>query len=304
MKSAVIAVEPVVANSELSPKPPKSFGAYARLIDLFQRKGLIPRSSIASMIHSSLYMVPISWYAENEKRYAWEAQNEVESRCLGLFEFDIVKVLRSSASANHFLIEQLGKYVGKLRSDLLVVLSSNRSGVPYWLLGSFAETAAFTAPVSVLVLKPQIKEADLSRHVRLLVAVDAEVDYSSEEKASLVQLAQSSGAHVDLVYSALQPRVELVPLRRSVGERETHRKLESLASEFKKAGISTSSVVLKEVESVAQAIVDFADKRQSWMIVTISVERGPARKLLLGSTARRILSITKRPFLSLRVGNN
>lgn len=304
MKTAVIAVEPVIQNIEPVAKRSKSFEAYSRLVQLFQNKGLIPRSSVVSMIHSSLYLVPLSWYAENEGRYAGEAKHEIERLCKGRFNFEFIKVLRASASSNHYLVEQLSKYLNRMRSDLLVVLSSNRSGIPYWFLGSFSETAAFTSDCPVLVFKPHAKESDFSRSVRILVAIDAAASYSARERRWIIELAKSANAHIDLVY-AKPPRGKIVEsVRLPKDEQLGEVALASFVSDLKKAGVSTSLAVLKDSDSIAEAIVDYAEKRQSWMIVTISTQRKLARKLLLGSTARRILSLTKRPFLSLRLGKN
>jgi nucleotide-binding universal stress UspA family protein len=302
MRKAVIAVEPVIPNFEPFTKPPKSFDSYGRLIKLFQKKGIIPTSSVASVIHSGLYMVPIAWYSENEDRFAEEAKNELETLCDGRFDFDFVKVLRAAASSKQYLVEQVNKYVNRMRGDLLVVLSTPRAGVPYWFLGSFAETAAFTASVPVLVLKPQAKVSDFSKNVRILVAVDAAASYSDREKGWFVEWAKSSSAHIDLVYVKPQRRKLLSKIRLPKDEHAAEDMLEGFASDLKADGVSVSLVVLKERDSVAEAIAEYAEKRKSWMIVAISTQRGPARKLLLGSTARRVLSLTKRPFLSLRLG--
>lgn len=302
MKRAIIAVEPDIQNLEPVGRRSKNFETYARLIQLFQRHGLVPRSSVASIIHSSLFLVPLSWYFENVGRYAAEAQREIERRCKGRFDFDFINVLRADGSSNHHLVERLGGYVNRMRADMLVVLSSNRSGIPYWLLGSFSETTAFTADVPVLVFKPHATGCEFSRKVRILVAVDAAAVYSSKERRRIIELAKASMAHVDLVYAKPPKGKPIQSVRLAGDDQAAVRTLTKFLADLKTAGVSASLAVLEESSSIASAIVEYAERRRAWMIVTISTERKAARKLLLGSTARRILSLTKRPFLSLRSG--
>jgi nucleotide-binding universal stress UspA family protein len=301
VRKAVIAVEPIVPSTDPVPKRPKSFDSYVRQIRLFQQKGIIPRSTIASMIYSSLYLVPLSWYSENKNRYAKEAKRDLEELCAGLFEFDQIKVLKADSSSQSYLAEKLSKYVKRIQSDLLVVLSSNREGLPYWVLGSFSETLALTADQPIMVLKSHTRESDFSTKVRILVALDVAASYSAQEIGWLIKLAKNSNAHVDLVYAKPRRAKFLDSVRLPKEQKEAESKMAAISSVFRKAGVTVTIAVLSESDSVAKAIVEYADKRQSWVLVTISTQRQWFRRLLLGSTARKILSLTKRPFLSLRL---
>jgi len=301
VKKTVVAIEPVTPSVEPILQRPKSFDSYVRQIRLFQQRRLIPTSTIASMIHSSLYMVPMSWYSENKNRYAKDAQREIKKLCTGLFDFDQIKVLQADSSSQEYLVEKLSKYAKRVQGDLLVVLSSNRAGLPYWLLGSFSETVALTADLPVLVFKPHTKESDFSNKVRILVAFDVAATYSKKEISWLIDLAKNTNAHVDLVYAKPNQSRIFDSLLLPKKQKDAGLNLDVITSDFRKEGVSASVKVLKESDSVAESIVEYADQRQSWMIVTISTQRQWARRLLLGSTARKILTLTKRPFLSLRL---
>ncbi len=304
VRPTLIAVEPFVENLDPRPKDKRGFDSYARLIRQFQGKGLISHSTVVSLVHPGLYMVPSSWYQENKHTYAFQARREVETQCREQFDYSDISILVADEPSSQFLVEKLSAFAKKLQSDLLVVLSSNRSGLSYWFLGSFSETAALTAKVSVLVLKPQIKSSDFSKNVRMVVALDLDVTYSTREITKIIDWAKKAKSHVDLIYAQRKSTVLSPSLRSSNKQRDAENKLNKIASYFKKANVRTSVVVIDKENSTAEAIVKYADSRKAWMILTISTERAFSRKLLLGSTARRILSLTKRPFLSLQLEKN
>lgn len=298
LKNVAVAVEPVDPIFSKN----QSFETFANTIKKFQEYGLLPPVILTSMIHQSVYMVPTAWYYENEDRYAYELRDNIERACENKFNFRSIHVLKAKSSSNRFLIEQLSNYLKRIKSSLLIVLSSNSRGFPYWLLGSFAETAAFSASTPVLVIKPQAKKLAFSSKVRLTVALDEVASYSSKQLEWIADIAHMSKAHVDLISVKPSHQGILSSLRKPVKSSFSDKNLKSFEKFLLKKGISTSLRVVKEKESIAQTIVDFAEKTKSWVIITISTDRKFMRRVLLGSTSRRILAITKRPFLSLRLG--
>jgi len=293
LKNVVVAIEPPVLERTLP------LNKFATTIKLYQEKSVLPPVSIASLIHSSLYLVPTSWYYENEDRYAAEAQSKIDYACRNKFDYSTIQVLKGNASANHFLVEQLSEFLNRRKSELLVVLGSSRKGVPYWLLGSFAETAALTSTKSVMVIKSQ-SNFELSKSVRLTVAVDSGAKYTERDLNWLLKLARPGKIHLDFVSVRPKPSGVLSTLRKPKQPRLADRELKRFVQLIDENGLSASLTFLKEMESIAETVVAFADKSKSWGIVTIATERSFARKLILGSTARRILMLTKRPFFSIR----
>lgn len=293
LSHVVVAIEPPDADR---PLPLKNFGT---MIQRYQEKFLLPQVSIASLIHSALYAVPTSWYYENESRYGAEAHAMIDRACGKSFDYSSIHVLKGKASANHLLVDQLSGFLSKKRSDLLVVLGSNRTGLPYWLLGSFAETAALTCSKSVLVIKSQ-SNLKLSTQPRLTVAVDPEAQYTDKDLNWLLRLAQPGRVHLDFVSVRPNPAGVLSHLRKPKQPHLANQKLRKFVQSINKNGVRTSLTFVKEQASVAETVVAFADKRKSWGIVTVSTERSLTRKLLLGSTARKILMLSKRPFFSIR----
>lgn len=295
LKNVVVAIQPI--NSVSGPAP--SLDVFASIIKKFQKFNLLPPVKIASMINSAMYTVPNSWYFKNEDRYAFEAKSQIESVCGNKFNYQSINVLKAKASSNSDLIEHLSGYLKKIQSSLLVVLSSNRSNISYYLLGSFAETAALSASTSVLVIKPHAKNLLFSTKPRLIVALDPTIRYTSEQVKLIANIAHLSKAHVSLI-SVKSKTSSLFNTNESKKHLLDEKGLKKFEQSLNKMGISTSIHLVKENESVAQTIIDFADKTKAWAIITISINRKLAQKLLLGSTARRLLTLTKRPFLSIR----
>lgn len=293
LNNVVVAIEPPVFERTLP------LNKFAATIKLYQEKSVLPSVSIASLIHSSLYMVPTSWYYENEDRYAGEAQTKIDHVCRNRFDYRAIQVLKGKASANHFLVEQLSEFLNRKRAELLVVLGSSRKGVPYWLLGSFAETAALTSTKSVMVIKSQ-SNFELSKGVRLTVAVDSGAKYTDKDLNWLLKLARPGKIHLDFISVRPKPSGVLSALRKPKQPRLADKDLKQFVQSITNTGLSASLTFLKEKDSIAETVVSFADKTKSWGIVTIATERSFARKLILGSTARRILMLSKRPFFSVR----
>lgn len=294
LKEVVVAVEPTSKRSTC-------FNVFSKTIKQFQIKGLLPSTSILSINHSALYLGPISWYRENQDRYVEETKSRISELCSGQFEHGSIHVLKGQASSNQFLVEQASGYLNDIRSNLLVVLSSDRTGVPYWFLGSFSETAALSLTVPILIIKPHVKGIKFSAKTRVVIAVDASVVYPSKYIKWISDFALPAGAKVDLVYVKPEAKGFFAAFRKPKKQDVPIRELRTLQKALIKFGLDTTLIMINEKQSVAHSIVDYADKKNAWAIITMGAQRKLARRLLMGSTARRILSLTKRPYISLRL---
>lgn len=294
MASALVAIDPTSEKG-------RSFGRFTAVLRLFHRKGILSRASVASIIHPSLYAVPYQWYRKMQGEFSREALASVREACAGKFEFDGVKVLASDASSNEAQVAKLVGFGKRCGLDLLVVASGEKAGLPYWILGSFSETAALTAGISVLVIKPHVSEGDFPPEPRFVVAVDPAAPPSKKDRQWIRKLAKNAGALVHLVYVEPRPRALLGSLQKRQPKGVAGGVLKGLARELRGAGVQSTAEILEEEQSVAHTIAGLAEARKAWITITVGAERSAMRRLLLGSTARRILSLTKRPFLSLRM---
>lgn len=294
MNSALITVDPISEKG-------KSFDRFCELVQLFQSKGFFNKTSIASIIHGSLYMIPLSWYQEMKGKYADEAIQNIKKNCTGKFEFESAKVLHSDSHANEVLVKYLSRYGRSKGIDCLVVSSNERRGLPHWILGSFSETAVLTSTLPVLVIKPQLSKTELSWEVRVLLAIDVAAPLTKKAVKWIAKLANSVDAHIDIIYTNPRSRILTDILQQKKNINEANLILRKIQDDFKTEGVKSKIGILEESKSVAHTLVDFAEKRQSWLIITTEVERPKSLKLLVGSTARRILKLTKRPFLRLHI---
>lgn len=290
----------LVAIDPIEPKG-KSFGNFCEALKLFQSKGLISETTIASTIHASLYLVPFNWYEEMKGRFAIEARDRILSACMGRFDFKSIKILQSDSSSNEDLVAQMSRFSHRTENDLLIVGSSNRAGLPHWILGSFAETAALTAATPVMVVKPHWKEAPFSRKVRFLVAVDIATPPTSAQINWIVRLAKSSNADVDLVFVEPKHRVVLDLVQPPKIKVDSAKVLDGIKSRLHEKGVFAMTHVIPETKSLAHALANFGDQKKSWVFIMTSPKRSLPHRLLLGSTARRLLALTERPLLSLRL---
>lgn len=294
MISALVAIDPTSEKGT-------NFERFCSLLRLFQKKGILSQTSIASTIHASLYAVPLQWYREMKDQFEAEALHAITKACEGRFDFDSAKVLFSDSHLNESLVSQLVKYGVRRERDILVVSSNDRAGLPHWILGSFSETAALVAKIPVLVIKPHIKEDSFSKEVRFVLPVDAAVPMSKKSLRWMINFAKAVKAHVDIVYVEARPRPLIDSLQQRQPKNVANKVLKSMSQEFRAAGVSSRIEMLEESKTIAHTIAEYAERQKAWLTVTVSAERSTARKLLLGSTARRVLSITERPFLNLRL---
>lgn len=294
MKSGLVAVDPSIKISA-------SFQSFCNTVRFFQAHGLFARMSVASIIHSDLYSVPYKFYKELRESYVEEAKKKLHAACSGCLSYDTLQVLVSESNAKEDHINLLTRYAHRLRRDLLVLASSNRADLSHLILGSYSETASLMAKLPVFVIKPSLNQQTFTKKAHFVLAVDITSPPSSNAVRWIADFAKPAHATIDLLY--VHPRkgflVDSLKMRKP--RHEAEQALEKLQSAFAKHGLKTKSVVLEESESVAETAAAYSEKTKAWVTIATEAVRTKPRKLLMGSTARKILVNTKRPFLSLRM---
>lgn len=294
MKTELIALDPTVDKNPSSDR-------FLQVLRLFQAKQVLRPAAVASVVHPSLYAVPSAAYRELKGTFVKEANQRIKRVCQGLFSLGPIHVLASDTSSKERHVEQLTRSARRLGADALLLASNDRTGLPYWFLGSFSETAALTAKIPVFIIKPSLDESDLAREVRFVLAIDASAPPTAAAIRWVADLAKPSNARIDLVYVEAKKRalIDSLQLRKSRDEAESA--LKKVDSALQSNGVRTQKKILKESKSVAHTISEHSDDVKAWLTITTTPERSEARKLFLGSTARKVLTLTRRPFLSLRL---
>lgn len=294
MKKAVIALSP---SQDLD----ENLDPFYETLELFQNSGFFVETSVVSVIHPMLYMMPSPWYRDARPRLAKEALEALEKRVRNRFKQQSIKVLQAATDSLEYLAGMISRYAQRSGSDVLIVASNDRTGLPYWILGSFSETVALLARHPTLVIKPHLTRENFAATPHMVVGVDVAVPPTSQDIRWIANAAKLSGATLDLVYVKPQQRRLLHNLAQGKAPKSPESILQGLQGKLQKSGVETRVNILDEAVSLAQTLVDFAEQKQTWVIITVAAPRSTLRKLLLGSHARRILTLTRRPFLSLRL---
>ena len=296
MKSALVAVDPLELKGS-------RFDRFCEKIRFLQEKGFVSRVSVAAVVHRSQYLMPYSYYNENKDELAKEARSDVQRACEGKLPYHTVRVLQSGSHANEELVAHLSRHGKRLNSDILIIASNDRTGLPYWFLGSFAETASLTATMPVLVLKNSTPMAKLASKPLLVVPIDVSAPPVARDVAWIANFSRSTGSRLSLVYVVPKQRIVVDALQERKNKDEAKRVLNRVAAALESKGaLATTTIVVSESRSIAHSIVDFSEKEKAWMTIATSPKRKKLRRLLLGSNARHVLALSKRPFLSLRFG--
>lgn len=292
--NSLVAIDPIDSKG-------RTFTHFCEAISYYQKAGFFSKLKVASIIHPSLYAVPFQFYREMADQYAHEAHENVKKACEKKFEHTGIKILRSTSAVSEELVSQLTRFGRKTSCELLILSSNNRSGLAHWILGSFSETAALTSCMPVLVIKPQWKTGFFSKAPRILVAVDASAPPSKKALNWISKFSRHARTEVDLVY--VEPRHRLVfdTIQSRKTKSEAVLALQNIQGTLKKDGVQVKSHYLEENKSLAHTLAGFAEETGSWIIVTVATKRALPHRLLLGSAARRLLGITERPFLTLRL---
>lgn len=295
MKSALVALDPVASRGT-------PFHRFCDALAFFQNNGFFSRTSVASVMHPSLYAMPYSFYKDMKGKLAKDVKAGLERECDGRFAFGSIRILQSESAMVESHVKRFSQHGQRMGSDILVLGSNNRGGLPHWFLGSFSETAALTAPLPVLVLKLSSQISELPPRASFVVGIDTDAPPSKGAVDWIAGLARETKAAVHLLHVSPRKRPLASAILRSKSKNGTSGKdvLKNLQSSFASKGVAASASTLEESMSVAHTIVGFAESKKAWLTIVTSPERSRARRLLLGSNARKILNLTKRPFLSLR----
>lgn len=285
MKSVLVCVDPAVPHQ-------KNIQKFCGQIELFQREGFFTRTTAISIIHPAMYAVPTKWYQEFKKKYVKEAARHIEEICKDCFNLDGIKVIHSDSSVTEDLIHKLSRFGKSHKHDLLIFSTSGRKGLPLWFMGSFSGSASLTAKLPVMILKPHADLSDFSKAPRLVLAVDPDITDHPKAIKWVIDSLKHTSTEVDIVY---------VRHQKASSQNKQKDTLEGLLKKFTDHNIKARVHILSEAKSVAHTIVHFADKRKAWTIVTLNSPGSKLRKLIMGSCARQILELTKRPFLNVRV---
>jgi nucleotide-binding universal stress UspA family protein len=181
------------------------------------------------------------------------------------------------------------------RASLIALATHGRSGLARVVRGSVAEQVLRRAPVPVLAANPKaLGETQELRFARILLPLDG-----SELAAEVIPLA----AQLALIYGSeilLHYNVELPPPSDAVGPRDpapTEEDAHALLARFQPRLECASTRRIVTTGVTASAILDTAAAEAADLIAMTTHGRTGASRLLLGSTAERVLRDATCPLL-------
>lgn len=184
--------------------------------------------------------------------------------------------------------------------DIIVMGSHGRSGFSRLLMGSTSDKVLRTAHIPVLVVN---KEQQLNQLKSIMVLTDFS-DYSKEAFPITVQMAQTTGAGVELVHVLSFNAHEANEPDESIKEMRQQR-LQIMAKEyFHELGDKISSRLIISSQSPHEAIMNDNLNNPHDLIIMATVGRTGIEYLMMGGTASRVVQHVKSPVLSINPKTN
>jgi nucleotide-binding universal stress UspA family protein len=187
-------------------------------------------------------------------------------------------------------VDALIRHAQSEGSDLIVVGTHARKGVPRLFLGSFAETLILRSPLPVLVVNPRVKVRE--RVQTLLFPTDFSPG-SHQVFPRVVDLARQTGARIllfhrlDIPLSPIEyPFAWSEELTRDLAKKRAEQS-EPWLAEARAAGVHAQFQLSRAMTPVAQAIRAAASHLPSPWIAMAS-RSGPFESLLAGSVTRQL----------------
>jgi nucleotide-binding universal stress UspA family protein len=247
----------------------------------------------------SVYPAPLQFdlpsnYGQQVKRNARKSLKALVSR-MKLSRLKPITVITGSYLPVKDGVEEVMSFSKKQKADLIVVSTHARKGSKRWMMGSFAETLMLNSDIPILVVNPHLKgKPNLGE---ILFPTDFS-DESKEAFEKVIELARIKGSHITLFHKVsypvtpgIEPAFSAYPYQSDLFHKaiEAKRSDASLwADEAQSNQIELDTCIdLKMGSSAADAILKFSKKKPG--MIAMASHSGPFRRMLLGSTTRKVV---------------
>jgi nucleotide-binding universal stress UspA family protein len=205
---------------------------------------------------------------------------------------------------------RLVQIAAELKADLVIVATHARSGLQRLIWGSVTHELLHTLDRPLLVVREHGRQAlDASRNHLKLEKIVAACDFSADARLAMdyaSSLAQEFQAELCL-FHALEPVAyhDLTSRTKTLSmdlEKALHTAIEERLSALVDSETKTWAKVRHAISAgkPPAEIVAFAEAEQADLIVVGSRGIGPVSRLLLGSTAERVVGLASCPVLVVR----
>ena len=215
--------------------------------------------------------------------------------------------------------EEILRYTAEKGVDLIVMSTHGRTGMWRWVLGSVADKVLRASPVPVLLVRSETAEkGGFEKWTEITVVVPLDGSLLAESVLPHVQaLAQQVGnemLNVVLVRVCEPPAMpavagpevpfdwqKLMDENWAACKKVTKEYLTGVETHLKQTGLSVRSEAIEQVKlSVAEEIVEYADKIPYSLVVMATHGRSGASRWAYGSIAHKVLTGSSSPVLMVR----
>lgn len=215
--------------------------------------------------------------------------------------------------------EQILRYTAEKGVDLIVMSTHGRTGMWRWVLGSVADKVLRASPVPVLLVRSETAEkGGFEKWTDITVIVPLDGSPLAESVLPHVQaLAQQVGnemLNVVLVRICEPPSMPAIPGAEvpfnwqqlmdeswAACKKTTKEYLAGIENHLKQTGLQVRSEPIEQMKySVAEEIVDYANKIPFSLIVMATHGRSGVSRWAYGSVAHKVLTGSSSPVLMVR----
>lgn len=239
----------------------------------------------AAHVHGSSEVV--SWIARNRDAERQSAELAC-SRVTKMFEGADAKI--QCVTKDGHAGQEIVKHAEEMAADLIVLGAEGHSAISRMLLGSVSDFVATHAGCSVLVVRPTHRNTSDHKALRLCIAHDGS-NASRFATQQLTEFVWRENCRIQIVsilsypiaYTEIPIQIDMEPLRAAITK-----SAEAEANVLKKLSPNVDMHVI-EAQHVGDAIVRFAERNDSDIILLGSTGQGLVGRVFLGSVANYVL---------------
>lgn len=293
MTSGLMALNPKAAESA-------SFKNFCTQISTLQKKGLLSKVNVVSLIHPNFFALPSDIYFSQKQALMDEVERSLATGLGKQINYNDLTVMESPYSSYDDMVGFLSQLAYRQRDSVIIVGIDPQQKVYKWLAGGLPETAALSAHIPILLIKVDQTCLIDKEAPRVVLAVDTEAPPSMKALRRFARLVRPLGTQVDIVHVQRKENFMASLIGASTGTKESNSILESTLEKLRVLKLDGETHTIEEQDSVAATLAKFANDRGAWITATSSPTRDIRHRLVWGSTTQNLLEELSCPLLVLR----
>ena len=271
-------------------------------------KALPYAKSIATQKNGQLVLFAVSLTIFSERRdRLFESYLEVSAK-----DINAEGIKTYTATAYGDVAEEIVKYAGNNKIDLIVMATHGYTRARKWMFGSITQKVLYGSEIPVLLIKSStpVESVEFSR---ILVPVDGS-PFSESTFPHVEELAKKTDRDVLLLHVCEPPVVPSYGSRPinptwkkyrddmwDEMEKQATNYLKKTADELAQNGLTVRTRVVKALTGEVTKVINQISKEEDIDLITIATQgRSGVRRLVYGSVANKIVEEASQPMLLIR----